>query len=453
MEEKSTEWVFALLAYRGEQISVIDTILVREQKASQHIFNDIRETIIEGTTKPLATSIQSLLNLQVHPSTIMCCLIRKTYRKFLTKRELKAISAKKFPKIDQLQICHHILGIQTTPTYLLQLFYFNNKYKSILLSKEHGQLLRIKNIFTHSYLNEVASVIVKAIDSQENKQVLKMELEFIKDNCNKMYLHQVNSCIVLPKAKIQDIVIESLKDLDYFIQKFKAVKHKNIYLSPLYPSEKQMNTSKISIESFDSDNEEDIENKSEQIIQNGSRLSVNSLCSSSSRSTRRASSIKLDSDSFSRRSTRKSNLFIGTMVHNNHIFDTKDRDDSADYGNCNIHFLEMISRQMIKEANFNRPISPGPDELKQQIRMVYEKMSLTPSHSKVFNYNSSFPMIKVSPDPAFSHNVRNSEIGLLPNLRKKSISQKILNLKPIRKELAKGVLSRRKLDQMSKKNF
>ena len=462
MEDKSTEWILTLLAFRTEQISVLDTIIIRNGKAFRHIFNDIRETIIESSTKPLAASIQSLLNTQVNLSTIMCCLIHGSHRKFFSKRELKALAAKKLPKIDQIQICNHIQGIQISPTYILQVYLSKDKYTSTLLSKENDESQRIKNTFNHSYAKEVASVIINAIESEENKRVLKMVLEFVKDFCGKLYLHQVNLCKVFPICRLQETSFNSLEDINYFINQYRGLRYKNLgtnLVSAMNP-EKVLNFSKISIDSLDSENEKEDDEELEKIKsknkrKSSSRISANGSKSRSERSTRRASSIKIESPACSRRSSRNSAVGIGTMKQRG-MKDDEQLEDSWEYGNCNVHFLEMISRQMIREENFNRPISPESEELKQRIRVVYEKMSLTPSLPKVYNFASpGIPIIRVSSDPVF---FSPTPLSTRSNLNRESLSFGHLKfvtnrgsaVKTLPSLITKGVLAGRKDDRIYK---
>ena len=466
MEDKTTEWILTLLAFKAEQISVLDTIIIRDEKACRHIFNDIRETIIETSTKPLTASIQSLLNIQVNLSTVMCCLIRGSHRKFFTKREIKSLAAKKLPKIDQIQICNHIQGIQISPTYILQVYLTKDKYKSTLLSKENGEIQRIKNTFNHIYAKDVATVIIKAIESEENKRVLKMELEFVKDFYGKLYLHQVNICKVFPISRLQDVSFNSLEDINYFISQYRGLKYKSLgtYSMPSINPEKVLNFSKISIDSLDSESEVQDEDD-EELEKSQSKHKTNSKSKSNSgisvegsrkrgeRITKRASSIKLESPVFSRRSSRKSGIGIGTMKQRS-IKDDEELEDSWEYGDCNVHFLEMVSRQMIREENFNRPISPESEELKQRIRVVYEKMSLTPNLAKVYNFSSpGIPVIRVTSDPSF---VTRNSLSTRSDLNRESLSfghsrlvtSKCSAVKALPSIITKGVLATRRNDRI-----
>ena len=176
------------------------------------------------------------------------------------------------------------------------------------------------------------------------------------------------------------------------------------------------------------------------------------------RTGKRASSIKL-AINFTRKSMRKSVGILGTTkARSSKATEDDDIDDSWDYGNGNVHFLELISRQMIKENSHDRPISPANDELKQQIRMLNEKMSLTPNAGKVFEFRSSkLPIIKISPAGDLlqlpkSHG--KSDCGQLPDINfMKTPLKKSSSIKELKPELTRSVLSSKSSRTLIKKNY
>ena len=461
MEDKTTEWLFTLLAYRNEQIPILDTIFIRDGKACKHVYSDIREVIMGKPVKPVAAIIQSLLSMHTTPSSIVCCFINSNNRKFFNKHELKGIIPKKIPVLNQIQLCFAIQGLQISPTYIFNLYLAQAKYKSKLFSKQNNQLNKIKNSFAHNYAKEVAYVILKAIELEENKTVLKLELEFVKDPNGKFYLHQVNQCIVIRKKKLQNSTFNSLEDLNYFMSQFHEKKTKNFFEGPKCPviSDKKINYSRISIESLVSEEDDENIEKTKNELRSISRNSVSSR-SSFDESSRKASVLKPESGTFSGRGLRKSEFFIAMAKEKNSKQIDDDIEDSLDCSRPNAQFLEIISRQMIRGNKTSRPISPEFDEIKKQMRILNEKLSLTPSNGKTFDYNiKGFPMIKVSPDPLCLNTEATStrmSIHKFPVLSRRvsmykspSLIEKLkpvelrnIKFKEIPKRLTRGVLSK-----------
>ena len=455
MEDKTTEWLLTLLSYRKEQIPILNTIFIRDDKACKYIFNDVRETIKEKTSKPIAAIIQSLLSTQLSYSSILCCFIKNSHRKFFNKHDLKTIVSKKMPKLDQIQLCYTIQGIQSCPTYVFCLYFNQNKYTSKLFSKQNNQLDKIKNSFTHNYAKEIAYVILKAVESEENKRVLKLEIEFVKDSNGKLYLHQINECKIIKMNKLQNSNFNSLDDLNYFISQFHEKKTKKFYESPGFPvnADKVRHYSRISIDSIPSEDEENQE-ANKIILRPNSRNSMSSR-SSIDRLSRRTSSIKQES-MIPGRLMRKSAVFVGTLKERKYIHDEDTIEDSWDYGHFNVHFLEVISRQMIRENNPKRSNSPGLEEIKQQMRLINEKLSLAPICGKTFDYNyKGFPLIKVSSDPMFLNTEATStrvSMQRSPSLfgKLQPITMKRFSYKEIPKKLTRGVLSQKRVSNIYK---
>jgi hypothetical protein len=403
MEDKSTEWVIMLLACVGEQVPILNTVILRDGRAVKYIYNDARGIVQQKPSKSVVALITSLVTTNVMSSSIMCCLIKDSKKSFIKKKDLKTVLNSKLQSLNQIQLCYNIHGLEQSPSYIISVYFCSNKYKSEFYSKTKNNKEVIKNTFTNYYAKEIASSIIKAIDLTEKKKVLKLEIEFLKDTYGKIYLHQVNQCKIISHSKLSDYNFASLVDLNSFITLFKRKKSKTLYESPLKVPEKVANISKISIESLENE-----ENQGLKIdTRSNSRISLTSSRSSIDPHSQRASSIVFEPEVI-KTPLRKSGKFIGTLKARMKSSNDDDVEDSWDYGNGNVQFLEMLSRQLIKENNFKRPISPATEELKQQIRMLNEKLSLSPSN-KVFDYPAAgLPSIKISADS----NSRTSFINL-----------------------------------------
>jgi hypothetical protein len=170
-----------------------------------------------------------------------------------------------------------------------------------------------------------------------------------------------------------------------------------------------------------------------------------SLSKPSPRSGRRSTSNKLASPVFVRKSNRKSAGHLATTKARSIRRSEDDEiEDSWDYGSGNVHFLELLSREMLKESKPVRSFSPENEEIKQNIRSLHEKLSLSPRNAKVFAFGQALlPIIKISPAETSSKPQKYDVSGQFSSRSTKGSLTEAQSAIPIHPMLTKSVLSTR----------
>jgi hypothetical protein len=380
MEEKSSSWVFTLLSARSEAIPILDTIIFQDNKPLKFLSNKQNTEIQETESKPLPTIFSQLTSLDYPASKVICAFISNSSYKQIKKGEIRSSSLKLSKNLDQIQLLYTKKGLNLSSSLILEILFLSSRYKSQVFQKKSTfeKLENLENPFLKNSIKELGSVIVKAIESETTSQLLKLNLEFLMDFQENLYLQKVNSCVLVSSFWTQEVCSKSAEDLKKFLKTCKRVKTKSLFEKT---TENDLHK-EISVISIDSDEKDDGFLK---VPEKNFTLRVSP---SDPRNKRRTLSNCLKPVEVLKKN-RKATFMPETNFHNNFNGSPDDHlDDSWDYGSVDVNFLEMISRRAIRNTNLSRPISPTYEEIKQKMRQINEKFSLTPSGIKTFDFRS-----------------------------------------------------------------
>ena len=432
MEEKSSPWVFTLLSTRKEVIPIVDTIVFHEGKPYKYLSNKLNSEIHETSAKPLQSIFSQLSSLDCPASKVICCFFYNSSCKYIKKGEIRSTVSKHSNTLEQIQIFNTKKSLNLSSGIILDILYLKNRYKSQVYLKTSG-LEKLENPFLKSAVNELGSIIVKAIESEQTSQLLKLNLEFLTDSNENLYLHKVNSCTLVSSFWAKEVCGKSPQDLTTYLKSCKKVRTKC-----LFERDPEISFTKdISVISIDSSEKEEKEEKDDGLLKVPDLGYTKSSKTSplEHRNTRRTLS-NCFKGSETLKSKRKATfvpraeLNIKLLSHND-----LELDDSWDYGTVDVNFLEMISRRAIRNSDILRPISPSYEEIKQKMRQINEKFSLTPCSALSLNLRSD--SIRFAGDELRksieSRNEKISALGSPCLARRKNISKSSVTLPRLEK--------------------
>ena len=415
MEEKSNSWVFTLLSSRKEQIPILDTIIFLEGHPYKTLTNKYTTEIHENKSKPLETLLSTFSSLDCLPSKMILCLIQKNSCKYIKKGEIRSLPRETFNITDQVQLLYTKKNLKYCSSIICDISYIDQGYKIDILVKKKSELTKLNDPLVKNNAKEICGRIIRAIKFEESGQLLKLNIEFLKDSQNNLYLHQASNCTLALSFSSKHSSISSKEQLNEFLACGKKVRTKSLFESN---PELEVNSEdfEINIESVDD----------KQVLklpepQNFLRPSKDV------RLKRRTLSNRVKSTEFIR-SDRKSTVMFGGGNRKPDLIESEEKlEDSWDYGSLDVNFLEMISRQVIRGGNLARPISPTYEEIKSKMRQINEKYSLTPCEIRKPELKSDFFKIKVNGEDLrkniFSRNEKVSPFGLpLLSKKQKSVS-------------------------------
>lgn len=388
MEEKFGNWVFTLLLSRNKTIPILDTIIFREGCPYKTLTNSNTNSIQETPSKPLSTLLSTFSTLNCPPSKVIFCIIHKSSCKYIKKREIRLMPKDSFQNIDQIQLLHSKNNLKMNTSIICKVKFTDQRYKSKVFIKNKSGLDKLSKSSIKDNAKDISGRIIRAIVHEKPNQVNKLHIELLVDSENNLFLHRIIKCLLGFNAGSKHNSITSTEQLKEFVYKEKKNRAKSLFEAKSELDVKRENIRK----SFDSLKSKNVLTVPEP-FNSGFGLRNNSK---ELRLKRRTLNSRIGSYDFVR-SDRKATFMIGETFRKSCLTENDEKlDDSWDYGSLDVDFLEMISRQAIRDGNLARPISPTYEEIKMKMRQINEKYSLTPSLTGKSEFRSDLYKIKIN---------------------------------------------------------
>ena len=201
MEEKKFPWILRLLSVNKPCIPILDTFALNKENIIAIFANDANSNIAQIPFKHFGFSkafecikhlLKSKLSLQLN-SAKHVFFLHKGFRKEITTKKLKDYESKKIsiPTVSYIQSS----GQSIDKFIIYSVNYDRNGYKSSIIPTNSS--VRILD-----QAKEISKVIISLTELSENKKVIKLQLELLKDKSQKLWLGNVLLCQILQKDKI-----------------------------------------------------------------------------------------------------------------------------------------------------------------------------------------------------------------------------------------------------------
>ena len=185
MEEKKFPWILRLLSVNKPCIPILDTFALNKENIIAIFANDANSNIAQIPFKHFGFSktfecikhlLKSKLSLQLN-SAKHVFFLHKGFRKEITTKKLKDYESKKIsiPTVSYIQSS----GQSIDKFIIYSVNYDRNGYKSSIIPTNSS--VRILD-----QAKEISKVIISLTELSENKKVIKLQLELLKDKSQKL---------------------------------------------------------------------------------------------------------------------------------------------------------------------------------------------------------------------------------------------------------------------------